>query len=216
MKWIGWLLLVGLTPVAHATPLKLAAAVEHTAILRPFIHDWFGRAGIDFQLIPCTYARCEKLIEADHAVDGDMARIKGFDQTYPHLLQIGAPISEAAIYGQARDNPSWPPAEGTVIGGLRGIQWCERFLGNYQVIWLNDEKQGLAQLHRGKVNWLIKMRPASQPALASPWQKITKEQVFLYLDKKHRAEIAALLKVQLAFINNGRWLAMQKQYLSAI
>ncbi|MFB2847594.1 hypothetical protein ACE1BG_15145 [Aeromonas veronii] len=50
----------------------------------------------------------------------------------------------------------------------------------------------------------------------SPWQKITKEQVFLYLDKKHRAEIAALLKVQLAFINNGRWLAMQKQYLSAI
>ncbi len=39
MKWIGWLLLVWLTPVAHATPLKLAAAVEHTAILRPFIHD---------------------------------------------------------------------------------------------------------------------------------------------------------------------------------
>ncbi|MFM5525109.1 hypothetical protein ACET73_05540 [Aeromonas veronii] len=152
MKWIGWLLLVGLTPVAHATPLKLAAAVEHTAILRPFIHDWFGRAGIDFQLIPCSYARCEKLIEADHAVDGDMARIKGFDQTYPHLLQIGAPISEAAIYGQPRDNPSWPPAKGTVIGCLRGIQWCERFLGNYQVIWLNDEKQGLAQLHRGKVD----------------------------------------------------------------
>ncbi|WP_252412022.1 hypothetical protein [Aeromonas veronii] len=103
-----------------------------------------------------------------------------------------------------------------MIGCLRGIQWCERFLGNYQVIWLNDEKQGLAQLHRGKVDWLIKMRPASQPALASPWQKITKEQVFLYLDKKHRAEIAALLKIQLAFINNGRWLTMQKQYLSAI
>lgn len=83
MKWIGWLLLVGLTPVAHATPLKLAAAVEHTAILRPFIHDWFGRAGIDFQLIPCTYARCEKLIEADHAVDGDMARSRALIRPIP-------------------------------------------------------------------------------------------------------------------------------------
>ncbi|MCX7130285.1 hypothetical protein [Aeromonas sp.] len=216
MKWIGWLLLVGLSPVAHATPLKLAAAVEHTAILRPFIHDWFGRAGIDFQLIPCTYARCEKLIESVNAVDGDMARIKGFDQTHPHLLQVGAPLSEAAIYGQPRDNPSWPPAKGAVIGCLRGNQWCERNLGSYQVIWLNDEKQGLAQLHRGKVDWVIKMRAAYQPALAAPWQKIAKELVFLYLDKKHRADIAALLKVQLVLINNGRWLAMQKQYLSAI
>ncbi|MGL6151989.1 MAG: hypothetical protein ACRC1N_12535, partial [Aeromonas sobria] len=65
-------------------------------------------------------------------------------------------------------------------------------------------------------DWIIKMRAAYQPALATPWQKITKEQVFLYLDKKHRADIAALLKVQLVLINNGRWLAMQKHYLSAI
>lgn len=216
MRWIGWLLVTGLAPFANTAPLKLAAPVEHISVVRPLIHEWFGRAGIDVQLIPCTYARCEKLIESVNAVDGDMSRIKGFDLTYPRLLPIGAPISEVTIYAQHHHNLSWPPAKGAVIGCLRGIQWCERYLNNYQIFWLNDEKQGIAKLHRSKVDWLIKMRPAYQPVLAAPWQKIANEQVYLYLDKKRHAEIAALLKVQLVFINNGRWLAMQKQYLSAI
>lgn len=144
MKWVGWWLLCCVNPIAQSTPLSLAAPVEYIPQLRPFYEEWFGKAKLEFIFIPCTSARCKKLVEANSAIDGDIARIKGFEQSHPHMSPVGAAIGEVTIYAQSRHGANWPPASQERVGCLRGIQWCSRYLDNQRILWFNDEKQGLA------------------------------------------------------------------------
>ncbi len=162
MKWAGWFLLCCLNPIAQGAPLSLAAPVEYISLLRPFYEEWFGKAKVDFTFIPCTLARCRKLVDSDSTIDGDIARIKGFEQTHPQMLPVGTAIGEITIYAQSKQDASWPPASQERVGCLRGIQWCNRYLDSRRIVWFNDEKQGLALLQRGRTDWVIRLLPTNQ------------------------------------------------------
>ena len=216
MKWAGWFLLCCLNPIAQGATLSLAAPVEYIPLLRPFYEEWFGKARVDFTFIPCTLARCRKLVDSDSTIDGDIARIKGFEQTHPQMLPVGTAIGEITIYAQSKQDASWPPASQELIGCLRGIQWCNRYLDSRRIVWFNDEKQGLALLQRGRTDWVIRLLPTNQSPLAAPWKRVSDIEVYLYLNKSRQADIAALVQSQQQLIASGRWQQMQERYFSAL
>ena len=216
MKWAGWFLLCCLNPIAQGATLSLAAPVEYIPLLRPFYEEWFGKAKVDFTFIPCTSARCKKLLDSDSTIDGDIARIKGFEQTHPHMIPVGTAIGEVTIYAQSKQDASWPPASQERVGCLRGIQWCNRYLDSRRIVWFNDEKQGLALLQRGRTDWVIRLLPTNQSPLAAPWKRVSDIEVYLYLNKSRQADIAALVQSQQQLIASGRWQQMQERYFSAL
>lgn len=216
MKWAGWWLLCCLNPIAQGAPLSLAAPVEYISLLRPFYEEWFGKARVDFTFIPCTLARCRKLVDSDSTIDGDIARIRGFEQSHPHMIPVGAAIGEVTIYAQSKQDASWPPASQERIGCLHGIQWCSRYLDSRRIVWFNDEKQGLALLLHGRTDWVIRLQPSNQTPLAAPWKRVSDIEVYLYLNKSRQPDIAALIKSQQQLIASGRWQQMQERYLSAL
>lgn len=216
MKWAGWWLLWCLNPIANGTPLSLTAPTEYVVLLRPFYEEWFGKAKVDFILIPCTFARCRKLIDSDSAIDGDIARIKGFEQTRPQMIPVGTAIGEVTIYAQGKRDASWPPVSGDRVGCLRGIQWCSSYLDSQHIVWFNDEKQGVALLQHGRTDWVIRLLPTNQSPLAAPWKRVADIEVYLYLNKQNQQAISSLVAAQQQLIASGRWQQMQERYLSAL
>lgn len=216
MKWAGWWLLFCLNPIAHGAPLSLAAPVEYIPLLRPFYEEWFAKARVEFTFIPCTLARCRKLVDADSTIDGDIARISGLEQTHTQMIPVGVAIGEVTIYAQSQQDARWPPASQELVGCLRGIQWCKRYLDSRRIVWFNDEKQGLALLKHGRTDWVIRLQPSNQSPLAAPWKRVSDMEVYLYLNKSRQPHIAALIQSQQQLIASGRWQQMQERYLSAL
>lgn len=205
MKWAGWWLLFCLNPIAHGAPLSLAAPVEYIPLLRPFYEEWFAKARVEFTFIPCTLARCRKLVDADSTIDGDIARISGLEQTHTQMIPVGVAIGEVTIYAQSQLDARWPPASQELVACLRGIQWCKRYLDSRRIVWFNDEKQGLALLKHGRTDWVIRLQPSNQSPLAAPWKRVSDMEVYLYLNKSRQPHIAALIQSQQQLIASGRW-----------
>lgn len=204
------ILLLIFPPPCYASQLKLTVNSSLVPVLLPFFDDWFQEAGISYEFVPCSLARCIKILKNDNSIHGAAARRDGFEKKVSRLSSVGLPYGWLMLYGMNLHSKAWPPGLHDRISCVRGTYWCEDLIYN-DVFWVNTHSQAELMLRKNRVEWALMTRLNYFPPPVGEWIYIDKAGSFLFLDKKLKDEIGRLTEAQTRLIESGKWHSMQEE-----
>ncbi len=122
------------------------------------LEEAYASLGIEIEVLRYPGLRSLKIAnEGD--VDGELSRVKAFEQDYPNLIPVPAPVNQlrASVFSKNREIElrGWESLRGYTIGITRGMRFAERGADGMTIIRANSHEQLFQLLDKGRVDVVI-------------------------------------------------------------
>ncbi len=173
---------------------------RQTGMVDAIVREAFSRMGIKVVIEQLPAER--SLLNADSGInDGDLFRIGGLSRLYPNLLQVSEKIMDIEFVGFSRDlsgrMDGWECLAPFSVGIVTGWKILEENIRSAVLTKVENRELLFMLLARGRAEIVIYERLEGYDALAGMALSgvaaleppLATREMFLYLNKKHRAQV---------------------------
>jgi polar amino acid transport system substrate-binding protein len=190
------------------------------------LKEAFHRAGIVIEIIRLPAER--SLINANAGItDGDFVRIAGLDATYPNLLRVPEKITDFEFVGFTKNvsipTTSWKSLQPYDVAIVRGWKILEEnIVGAHSLVKAKNQRLLFTLLKKNRADIVVYSRFEGYEMMNQLDMKDTHvlepplavREMFLYLNKKHRALVPVIASHLRKMKRDGSYDAIKMQTLA--